>query len=200
MNGGDKLVKGVNVTIDNEATVESTVNILVSDVVVTEGGSCAVVTAVGVISGSKLLSVIRFTTLAERLVIDTTSYDVIKDRVLDGVSVNTGDIVAVTMVIVSDGVLKFRVAVDDSDTGIVSSVDAVSGDVIDGRVVLLGDVSRVVTCVTESVSVDCVTVGTITLVILMTTGSDVAVTIVDKLSPVTTSVGSVNNTVGLVIG
>ena len=199
MNGGDRLVKGVNVTIDNEATVESTVNTLASDVVVTEDGSCVVVTAVGVISGSKLLSVIRFTTLAERLVIDTTSYDVIKDRVLDGVSVNTGDIVAVTMVIVSDGVLKFRVAVDDSDTGIVSSVNAVSGDVIDGRVVLLGDVSRVVTCVTESISVDCITVGTITLVILMTTGSDVAVTIVDKLSPVT-SVDSVNSTVWLVIG
>ena len=70
VNGDDKLVRGLS-----DAMVESTVNILISDVVVTEGNSGVVVTAtVGVISSSKLLSVIRFITLSvDWLVMDTTS-------------------------------------------------------------------------------------------------------------------------------
>ena len=231
MNGGDKLVKGLS---DNEA---STVNILISDVVVTEGGSGVVVTAVGVISGSKLLSVIRFITLlVERLVVDTTSDDVIKDGALDGISVNSDDNVTG---VDDNGVLKFRVALDDSITGIV--IGTVSAGVIDGREVsmFLGDVGRVETSITESIgtpgdcrelmtvakvgviannvsavskllrilldiiSVDCITVGTITLVILMSAGSDIVdegVIIVVKLPIVTTSVDSVNGIIELVTG
>ena len=241
MNGGDKLVKGLS---DNEAIVESTVNILISDVVVTEGGSGVVVIAVGVISGSKLLSVIRFITLlVERLVMDTTSDGVIKDGALDGISVNSdNNVTVVAMVTVSDddnGVLKFRAALDDSITGIV--IGTVSVGVIDGREVsmFLGDVGRVETSITESIgtpgdcrelmnvakvgviannvsavskllrilldiiSVDCITVGTITLVILMSAGSDIVdegVIIVVKLPIVTTSVDSVNGIIELVTG
>ena len=198
MNGGDKLVKGVNVTIDNEATVESTVNILVSDVVVTEGGSCVVVTAVGVISDSKLFSVIRFTTLAERLVIDTTSDDVIKDRVLDGVSVNAIDVSKTKPVDIAGEatgklLITLGILVDVTSTLLVPSTVGFT-DTNNVSVV-----SKLFCILLDIISVDCIIVGTITLVILMTTGSDVVVTIVDKL-PTVTSVDSVNSTVGDVIG
>ena len=89
MNGGDKLVRGVT---DNGAMVESTVNILISDVVVTDEGNSGVVVTVtiGVISGSKLLSVIKSITLSvDWLVMDTTPGVVIKDGVINAVTVES---------------------------------------------------------------------------------------------------------------
>ena len=89
MNGSDKLVRGVT---DNGAMVESTVNILINGVVVTDEGNSGVVVTVtvGVISGSKLLSVIKSITLSvDWLVMDTTPDVVIKDGVINAVTVET---------------------------------------------------------------------------------------------------------------
>ena len=67
--------------VDNGAIVGLAVNMLVIDTVVT--AACSVVTMVGSISDSKLLSVIKSTTLEEWLVVDITSDDVINDGGLD---------------------------------------------------------------------------------------------------------------------
>ena len=67
--------------VDNEAIVGLAVNMLVIDTVVT--AACSVVTMVGSISDSKLISVIKSTTLEEWLVVDITSDDVINDGGLD---------------------------------------------------------------------------------------------------------------------
>ena len=189
MNGGDKLVKGLS---DNEAIVESTVNILISDVVVTEGGSGVVVTAVGVISGSKLLSVIRFITLlVELLVMGTTS----DDRVLDCISVNAIDMKSVD------------IAGDSKE--VTGELPGILVDVTLSMVEVINDtnnvsvVSKLLCILLDIISVDCITVGTITLVILMSAGSDVVdegVMIVVKLPIVTTSVDSVNGIIELVTG
>ena len=249
MNGGDKLVKGLS---DNEAIVESTVNILISDVVVTEGGSGVVVTAVGVISDSKLLSVIRFITLlVERLVMDTTSDGVIKDGALDGIS-DANDVTNVTV----EPIDNIRV-LDCITVSVSCTVSVLNVLVIDGRVLLgtcmssdcieeddvkmaveaasnkesvrdsveltneiklligskiLVDITSVLSTVedisdTNNVSVVskllCIPLETITLVILMSAGSDIVdegVMIVVKLPIVTTSVDSVNSIIELVTG
>ena len=67
--------------VDDEAIVGLAVNMLVIDTVVT--AACSVVTMVGSISDSKLLSVIKSTTPEEWLVVDITSDDVINDGGLD---------------------------------------------------------------------------------------------------------------------
>ena len=173
MNGSDKLVRGLT---DNGAMVESTVNVLISDVVVTDEGNSGVVVTVtvGVISGSKLLSVIKSITLSvDWLVMDTTP-DVVTVETIEVLDCITISVPVPVLVL-----LRSTVAV----TGGTNNVSVVSK--------LLRILLNII------ISVDCITEGTITLVMLMSAGSDEEeVVIVDKLPIVTTSV---NNIVELVI-
>ena len=209
VNGDDKLVRGLS-----DAMVESTVNILISDVVVTEGNSGVVVTAtVGVISSSKLLSVIKFITLSvDLLVMDTTSGVVIDEAndvvnvTVESDSVTVSITVSVLNALVVDGVLLTactssegdgvtKVGADDVELTIVIKLLIGSGILVDitstpSTVEVTSDannvsvVSKLLLILLDIIiSVDCI--------------SDEGVVIVDKLLILTTSV---NNTVELVIG
>ena len=219
VNGDDKLVRGLS-----DAMVESTVNVLISDVVITEGNSGVVVTAtVGVISSSKLLSVIKFITLSvDWLVIDTTS-GVVIDEANDVVNVTVeSDCITVSITVsvlnalVVDGVLLTACTSSEGD-GVTkavkpSNVESVGADDEELTTVIkllnigsgiLVDVTSTpstveVTSDTNNVSV----VSKLLLILLDITISvdcisDEEVVIVDKLLILTTSV---NNTVELVIG
>ena len=87
--------------VDNEAIVGLAVNMLVIDTVVT--AACSVVTMVGSISDSKLLSVIKSTTLEEWLAVDTTFDDVINDGGLDNIGMNVNGVIG-TIVEYIDGI------------------------------------------------------------------------------------------------
>ena len=79
--------------VDNGAIVGLAVNMLVIDTVVT--AACSVVTMVGSISDSKLLSVNKSTTLEEWLAVDITSDDVINDGGVDSVSMDVNTVTGV---------------------------------------------------------------------------------------------------------
>ena len=172
MNGSDKLVRGLT---DNGAMVESTVNILISDVVVTDEGNSEVVVTVtvGVISGSKLLSVIKSITLSvDWLVMDTTPDVIIKDGVINAVTVETIKVLDCITVSVSVPVLV-----------LLRSTVAVTGGT--NNVSVVSKLLRILLDII--ISVDCITEGTI---------SDEGEVIVDKVPIVITSV---NNIVEFVI-
>ena len=193
MNGGDKLVKGVNVTIDNEATVESTVNILVSDVVVTEDGSCVVVTA-GIdsitVSVSSTVSVLNVLIVVGRVLLADCISDCTEE---DGVTMVVKMVVEVTnkesvgdSVKLTTGIkLLIALGIFIDVTSVLSTVEVTNN---------VSVVSKLLRILLDIISVDCITVGTIALDVV-----DEGVTIVDKLSTVT-SADSVNSTVEDVIG
>ena len=116
--------------VDNEAIVGLAVNMLVIDTVVT--AACSVVTMVGSISDSKLLSVIKSTTLEEWLVVDITSDDVINDGGLDN---NVNGVIGIIVESVDDIKIVVLYGSITVSTGCV-----VSKFVTEGRVdnVLLG--------------------------------------------------------------
>ena len=186
VNGDDKLVRGLSDTM-----VESTVNVLISNVVVTEGNSGVVVTAtVGVISGSKLLSVITSIILVEKLVMDTTS----DDGVLDCISVNAIVVSKANCVVIAEDVMDKLLIGSGILVDVTSTLSIVEVTNDTKNVSVVSKLLRILLDII--IPVDCITVGTITLV--MSAGSDEGgVVIVDKLLMVTMSV---NNTVELVIG
>ena len=141
--------------VDDEAIVGLAVNMLVIDTVVT--AACSVVTMVGSISDSKLLSVIKSTTLEEWLAVDITSDDVIKDGGLDNIGMNVNGVIGTIVEYIDDiKVLNLIVVLDNSITVSVGCVgSAVKIFVTDGR----ADNVLLVACVTlGSIEVDNATI------------------------------------------
>ena len=213
VNGDDKLVRGLS-----DAMVESTVNILISDVVVTEGNSGVVVTAtVGVISSSKLLSVIKFITLSvDWLVMDTTS-GVVIDEANDVVNVTVeSDCITVSITVsvlnalVVDGKMLLTACTSSEGDGVTKAVNVGADDVELTIVIKLLIGSGILVDVTSTPSIVEVTSDTnnvsvvsklllilLDIIISVDCISDEGVVIFNKLLILTTSV---NNTVELVIG
>ena len=141
--------------VDNGAIVGLAVNMLVIDTVVT--AACSVVTMVGSISDSKLLSIIKSTTLEEWLAVDITSDDVIKEGGLDNIGMNVNGVIGTIVEYIDDiKVLNLIVVLDNSITvsvGCVGSVVKIF--VTDGR----ADNVLLVACVTlGSIEVDNATI------------------------------------------
>ena len=141
--------------VDDEAIVGLAVNMLVIDTVVT--AACSVVTMVGSISDSKLLSVIKSTTLEEWLAVDITSNDVINDGGLDNIGMNVNGVIGTIVEYIDDiKVLNLIVVLDNSITVSVGCIgSAVKIFVTDGR----ADNVLLVACVTlGSIEVDNATI------------------------------------------